>query len=116
MAGALDSFGERGQLLFNLEALLEYNKGQKSMHADQGSLFGGDASHITLRPAEPMSDDDRLVMEKEILGVYVTGHPLDPFKERFAKFKKRPLQISNIGLLINHQPFKLMEHGRVRRI
>lgn len=87
MAGALDSFGERGQLLFNLEALLEYNKGQKSMHADQGSLFGGTASHITLRPSTKMSDEDRLVMEKEILGVYVTGHPLDPFRDRFEKSK-----------------------------
>ncbi len=87
MAGALDSFGERGQLLYNLESLLEYNKGQKTMHADQGSLFGGNASHITLRPCEPMSDDDRLTMEKEILGVYVSGHPLEPFRDRFAKSK-----------------------------
>jgi DNA polymerase-3 subunit alpha len=87
MAGALDSFGERGKLIYNLEALLEYNKGQKSMHSDQGSLFGEDTSHITLRECEPMSDDDRLTMEREILGVYVTGHPLDPFKERFAKSK-----------------------------
>ena len=87
MAGALDSFGERGRLLHNLESLLEYNKSQKTMHADQGSLFGGNASHITLRPCEPMSDDDRLAMEKEILGVYVSGHPLEPFRDRFAKSK-----------------------------
>jgi len=87
MAGALDSFGERGQLLFNLESLLEYNKGQKNMHADQGSLFGGDASHITLRSCDPMSEDERLTIEKEILGVYVSGHPLTPFKERFEKSK-----------------------------
>jgi len=87
MAGALDSFGERGKLLYNLEALLEYNKGQKSMHADQGSLFGGNNSHITLRESEPMNKDEQLVIEKEILGVYVSGHPLDPFKERFEKSK-----------------------------
>lgn len=87
MAGALDSFGERGKLLHNLEALLEYNKGQKTMHADQGSLFGEDTSHITLRDCEPMSADNRLTMEKEILGVYVSGHPLDPFRERFEKSK-----------------------------
>jgi len=87
MAGALDSFGERGKLLSNLEALLDYNKGQKTMHADQGSLFGEDTSHITLRDSAPMSDDDRLTMEKEILGVYVSGHPLEPFKERFSKSK-----------------------------
>ena len=93
MAGALDSFGERGQLLHNLEALLEYNKGQKSMNADQGSLFGGDASHITLRPCDPMSDEERLTMEKEILGVYVSGHTLEPFKDRFEKSRH------NIGMI-----------------
>lgn len=87
MAGALDSFGERGKLLHNLEALLEYNKGQKSMHADQTSLFGDSATHITLRDCEPMNEDERLTIEKEILGVYVSGHPLDPFRERFAKSK-----------------------------
>ena len=87
MAGALDTFGERGQLLYNLEALLEYNKGQKSMHADQGSLFGDDSSHITLKTCEPMNEDQRLTIEKEILGVYVSGHPLDPFRERFEKSK-----------------------------
>ncbi len=95
MAGALDSFGERGQLLYNLESLLEYNKGQKSMHADQSSLFGGTASHITLRPCEVMDIDTKLAIEKEILGVYVSGHPLDPFKERFEKSRH------TIGVLHN---------------
>ena len=97
MAGALDSFGERGKLLHNLEALLEYNKGQKSMHADQGSLFGEDTSHITLRECEPMNEDQRLIIEKEILGVYVSGHPLDPFKERFAQSKH------NISMVLNNE-------------
>jgi DNA polymerase III subunit alpha len=85
MAGALDSFGERGQLIYNLEALLEYNKGQKTMHSDQGSLFGEESSHITLVPSEELNQEIKLAMEKEILGVYVSGHPLDPFKERFEK-------------------------------
>jgi DNA polymerase-3 subunit alpha len=87
MAGALDSFEERGQLLYNLESLLEYNKSQKIMHADQGSLFGEESSHITLKPSAPMSQERKLILEKEILGVYVSGHPLDPFKERFGKSK-----------------------------
>lgn len=87
MAGALDSFGERGELMHNIEAMLEYNKSIKSMHADQGSLFGGTASHITLKKSEPMSKEQKLLYEKEILGVFVSGHPLDPFKERFENSK-----------------------------
>jgi DNA polymerase-3 subunit alpha len=39
MAGALDSFGERGQLMENIESMLEYNKSIKTMHTDQGSLL-----------------------------------------------------------------------------
>ncbi|MCA9352723.1 DNA polymerase III subunit alpha [Patescibacteria group bacterium] len=97
MAGALDSFGERGQLLYNLEALLDYNKGQKTMHADQHSLFGESVSHITLKTCDPMSDDERLLMEKEILGVYVSGHPLEPYRERFEKSQY------NIGMIHSHE-------------
>ncbi len=97
MAGALDSFGERGQLLYNLEELLAYNKGQKSMHADQGSLFGDNTSHITLKETEPMSHEDKLAMEKEILGVYVSGHPLESFRSRFEKSK------SNINMILEDE-------------
>lgn len=95
MAGALDRFEERGKLLHNLEALLEYNKGQKTMHADQGSLFGETNSHITLKDCEPMPNEEKIAMEKEILGVYISGHPLEPFRERFSKSS------SNIGMILS---------------
>ena len=93
MAGAMDSFGERGQLLYNLDELLDYNKGQKTTHADQGSLFGENTSHVTLKPSEPMPEDQRLAMEKETLGVYVSAHPLEAYRERFSKSKR------NIGMI-----------------
>ena len=87
MAGALDSFGERGQLMENIESMLEYNKSVKTMHTDQGSLFGDTSDHITLKPAEPMSHEQKLAYEKEILGVFISGHPLEPFRERFLNSK-----------------------------
>ncbi len=83
MSGALDSFGERGELLYNIESMLEYNKSMKSMHAEQGSLFGDDSNHITLKKTKPLSEREKLAYEKELLGVFVSGHPLNPFKERF---------------------------------
>lgn len=93
-AGALDNFGNRAQLLGNIEALLAYNKEVKSMHVDQGSLFGDiGQSHISLREVSPLSQRDILAMEKEVLGVYVSGHPLDHMKERFKKSK------NNIGMI-----------------
>lgn len=87
MAGALDSLEDRGKLLANVDALLEYNKGQKNMHSDQGSLFGDTRSHITLREAQVFSNDEKLAMEKNILGVYVSGHPLDDFRARLEASK-----------------------------
>lgn len=87
MAGALDSFGERGQLLVNVEAMLEYNKSVGKMHTDQNSLFGEDSNHITLEKADPISDEQKLAYEKELLGVFVSGHPLEPFRSRFENAK-----------------------------
>jgi len=87
-SGALDSFGERGQMLSNLEEILSYSKeiGKKSV--DQGSLFSGaeiDQPALRLRKAPNISEEDRLSWEKELLGLYVSGHPLDKFKEKLKK-------------------------------
>lgn len=88
-AGALDSLSEtRGTLLANLDAALLYHREQSQGSTDQGSLFGlmSDASSIpTLRFLSTMevSDVDRLAWEKDLLGLYVSGHPLDRFKDKF---------------------------------
>jgi len=90
-AGAVDCFGhERGLLLANIDLMLEYNKEKGDQHSDQDSLFGmmSDASSIpTLRlvDAPPSDMRDRLAWEKELLGLYLSGHPLERFKEIMAK-------------------------------
>jgi DNA polymerase-3 subunit alpha len=85
-AGALDSMGDRATLLGNLDALLAYNKEVKGMHADQGSLFGDiGQSHISLQTVPTLPQKELLAMEKEVLGVYVSGHPLEHMKDRFNK-------------------------------
>lgn len=86
MAGALDVFGKRGDLLGNLDELLSYNKEIKNTHADQHSLFVDiGSSHMSLRQIHDIDDKTLLAMEKEVLGVYVSSHPLEPYRERFAK-------------------------------
>lgn len=103
MAGALDQFGDRGTLLGNIESLLEYNKEVKSMHSDQGSLFGDiQESHIRLQEGEELSQKELLAMEKEVLGVYVSGHPLDAMKERFQKSSYHLAMLKN-GEMKNEQ-------------
>ena len=89
-AGAFDSFGDRGQLYGNVDNLLFYNRehvagketGQDSLFADIGSV-----SDLTLKPAEPVSMTQKLLWEKDLLGVYVSGHPLDDLK---AEVDQRP--------------------------
>ncbi len=85
-SGALDSFNiDRGILLGNVETLLEYNKERGKQNENQDSLFGlmSDTSSIpTLRLAEIPNAEmrDKLAWEKELLGLYISGHPLDKYK------------------------------------
>ena len=82
--GALDSFGERNQLLHNTDAILDYARDHfKSKQSGQDSLFGTKIStgNITLKPIEPASQDEKLVWEKELLGLYVSAHPLGNYKK-----------------------------------
>lgn len=90
-AGAMDEFGDRGVLLANLPDLLEYNKEQHSTPENQDSLFGGPSvggasaiqSHLKLNNAGTATQAEKLKWEKELLGLYITGHPLDKYKKAF---------------------------------
>ncbi len=82
MAGALDRFGERKQLLENMDRILEFNKNaQKEKAQNQSSLFELAPSvmkrRITLRPCTPATTKERLTWEKEVLGLYVSAHPFE---------------------------------------
>jgi DNA polymerase-3 subunit alpha len=86
--GAFDSFGERGQLFGNLENLLAYNRENiAGKEANQDSLFGGlgDVDNLVLLPATDATMTEKLLWEKELLGVYVSGHPLNAFKDEVSK-------------------------------
>ena len=86
--GALDEFGERGVLLGNLDRILDYARTAQKVHsAGQTSLFGsGDLARTSLRlePTPPAEKKDRLSWEKELLGLYVSEHPLEEYRERLA--------------------------------
>lgn len=82
--GALDTFGHsRGQLLANMEALLAFQK-EQHQEITQGSLFGI-ATELTLTAGSEATQKDMLSWEKELLGLYVSGHPLDAHTERIAR-------------------------------
>lgn len=86
--GAFDRFEERGLLFSNLENLLAYNREHVAgKEASQDSLFGGmeEVDGLTLEPADEATMTQKLLWEKELLGVYVSGHPLDAHKDEMAK-------------------------------
>ncbi|MCC7194958.1 MAG: DNA polymerase III subunit alpha [Gemmatimonadaceae bacterium] len=87
-SGAFDSLGgHRAQLAAALDGAIQAaSLAQAELASGQGSLFGSvdTAPKASLRPALPdvpqMSEHERLTREKEILGFYISGHPLDPFR------------------------------------
>jgi DNA polymerase-3 subunit alpha len=93
--GAFDSLAKdtddknqyRFTLLHNLDKLLAFNKEERAKENDQDSLFGSlagsnVATEIDLEKAPHGNSADKLLWEKELLGLYISGHPLESFKER----------------------------------
>jgi DNA polymerase-3 subunit alpha len=91
-SGAMDEFGERGQLMANLDTLLGFHKEISSAPDNQHSLFalfGDEAVLPKLRLAEApeATKKEKLIWEKELLGLYISGHPLEEFKEKLSKLE-----------------------------
>jgi DNA polymerase-3 subunit alpha len=98
--GALDSLspsGGRGPLLENIETLLAFHREATAL-APQDSLFGALIVPPLVLPAGKLvSLIDKLAWEKELLGIYVSGHPLDAYETMtkktlfpIAKIKEKP--------------------------
>ena len=92
-AGAFDCFGRtRSQLINVYEGLMDRASAiAKERESNQMSLFGGAlSSYNTLSVTYPdiMEYDDKakLSKEREVLGVYVTGHPLTKYMHSFRRF------------------------------
>ena len=93
--GAFDEFGDRNLFLMNLDTILEYNhEYQKQISKGQSSLFGAtaivSAPTIRLRAAEPVLKKEKLAWERELLGFYVSEHPLEEYRDKFQN-KVMPL-------------------------
>jgi len=85
-AGALDSLGERNELLANVERILIFAKEhQKAKSNGQFSLFESSESSdnsvnkLRLITVEPADKTEKMAWEKELLGLYVSDHPLKEY-------------------------------------
>jgi DNA polymerase-3 subunit alpha len=98
MVGAFDSMGERGHLLANVDLMLSFNREQvAAAESAQDSLFGiggNSVSNLSLHDAPAATKAEKLIWEKDLLGIYVSGHPLDDYE---AEVVKRP----RIGTILN---------------
>jgi len=84
-SGALDNFGERQQMLANIENLLNFTKfSAQEKNSGQTNLFGqlpmDHAPKLTLTETEPANTKQKLAWEKELLGLYISSHPLAEYK------------------------------------
>jgi len=94
-AGALDAFGDRGNLFGNLENMLEYYREKEKGPKNQDSLFGigHDTSKLVLEKTAEIPQKEKLSWEKELLGLYISGHPLDRVRE---KLQSRNISIEKV--------------------
>jgi len=98
--GALDEFGERGVMLLNTDSLLEYHRERINAPKNQDSLFGlmPDTSTmpvLRLVAGPEASQREKLLWEKELLGLYISGHPLDLYKDKLLALKTTIKNISD---------------------
>jgi DNA polymerase-3 subunit alpha len=100
LAGGFDSFGTthraqyfhiEGEGITFLEKVIKYGaKFQENENSSQVSLFG-EASDVqipepTVPPCEEWGTMEKLRREKEVVGIYISGHPLDDFKAEIKAF------------------------------
>ncbi len=89
-SGSLDKLGERGQMIANLDQLLKYNKTAKQLSSSkQTTLFGftnDGPPPLTMKSSETISQLTRLNWEKEMLGLYITSHPLQGISAKLKNY------------------------------
>jgi len=88
-AGVFDRFEERNKLLENLEEILEFNREiRKANSNQQTSLFDvvkASSPKLSLKQAKIAQTEEKLLWEKELLGLYISSHPLEKVREILQK-------------------------------
>jgi DNA polymerase-3 subunit alpha len=92
-SGGFDEFGDRSDLLFNLETIQAFaSKVQKEALSGQTDLFGSLADATSIQPTVTMqtsptkyTEKEQLTWERELLGLYISAHPLDHYDTYFEE-------------------------------
>jgi len=92
-SGGFDKMGDRSDLLFNLETIQGFaSKLQKEALSGQTDLFGSMGDTASLQPTITLqtaptkyTEKERLTWERELLGLYISAHPLDNYDAYFEE-------------------------------
>jgi len=109
LSGAFDCFpqyhrrqyiaGKEGDISLTEKVIRYATKLQQETDSAQASLFGGTTGTQMPQPKidsiEPFSEIEKLHFEKEVVGVYISGHPLDNFKFELETFTN--LQVTELN-------------------
>lgn len=102
-AGAMDSIAERNQVLTNVATLLDFNRAlRRKTDTGQRGLFGERATlpapRVILTTSPPAAKDERLRWEKELLGLYLSEHPLSELQAELAVVTTPLAEIGQVGI------------------
>ncbi len=94
-SGGFDRFGDRSDLLFNLETITAFaSKVQKEALSGQTDLFGmlAESGAVGVQPTMTLidspakhTDKERLTWERELMGLFISSHPLDNYDAYFEE-------------------------------
>ncbi len=94
--GVFDLFEtDRNILLSNIEEILSFSQVlRKSQNSNQTGLFGANFHNtsLKLKDAPKANNKEKLLWEKELLGLYISNHPLDGHLKRIQLNKVRPIK------------------------
>ncbi len=115
LAGGLDSFKLNRSQYFNLDneglsyiekAIKFGSKYQESVNSSQINLFGEDSNDMSINPVIPECDEwinlEKLKKEREVVGIYISSHPLDDFIRELNNFTSTGLTtLNDLNKLVN---------------
>lgn len=115
-AGAFDTLHKnRAQLLASIEDVLSYaSRKQEEERLNQVSLFGDGSSgegfvqEPKLRDCPPWTNIERLNKERELIGFYLSGHPLERYKEDARLFANHSLALDELTDMRDREKIKVV--------
>jgi DNA polymerase III subunit alpha len=103
-SGAMDSLGRRAQLMAVLDRAMDRaQKAQRDVESGQHGLFGvfqqeeAESNNDKLPEIPDWDEQARLAAEKEILGFFISGHPLEKYKDKLEDLQA--LSVMEIGAM-----------------